>query len=324
MKDIDLVFNKDGRIAYKGNFNFNTRRFEINFSDDDLKQLIQDCSTLFNCNSTNGKTYSEGKTYFIKSDEKPRCLPEKLAQDIFLAHSQNIFEYDKKRSGAEFWSQVIDSDDHIGLHWDRDYGLEDSHGVSIHPHLATVTYLSDVGSSTAILNYRGKLYPDDSFPSEITDTLILSKPVAKKHISFDGSLLHGTLDGDHCKIHAKTKHLKRITFLVNIWINHKPIETSRCPVSLVRCLNIHCGDSKFDISETFLEETVLKIVEIEKNSQDIHQTFKADDKVYKLSLPNWSLLLSNAQGILELDMFKLLYLHKRISLLIDNTKKRKR
>ena len=43
-----------------------------------------------------------------------------------------------------------------GFHWDRDYGLEESEGLCLYPHLATVTYLSDVGAPTIVLNDVGE------------------------------------------------------------------------------------------------------------------------------------------------------------------------
>jgi|TARA_B100001142_G_scaffold7578_1_gene7520 hypothetical protein len=51
--------------------------------------------------------------------------------------------FDPSRSGAEWWTQVIDARDEIGTHWDKDYGLE-SANVNVHPQIATVTYLRRV------------------------------------------------------------------------------------------------------------------------------------------------------------------------------------
>jgi hypothetical protein len=39
------------------------------------------------------------------------------------------------------WLKVVDHEDDIGWHWDKDYSLESS-GINVHPHVATVTYLS--------------------------------------------------------------------------------------------------------------------------------------------------------------------------------------
>lgn len=44
--------------------------------------------------------------------------------------------------------------DEVGLHFDADYVLEDllPVGQLVHPHIATVTYLSDEGAPTLVLN----------------------------------------------------------------------------------------------------------------------------------------------------------------------------
>jgi hypothetical protein len=76
-----------------------------------------------------------------------------------------------------------------GFHWDRDYGLEGHSGVNIYPHLATVTYLTDSGGPTIILNRAGSLYSDDDHSGGVGE-MIISKPTLGKHVKFDGRLLH--------------------------------------------------------------------------------------------------------------------------------------
>jgi hypothetical protein len=38
--------------------------------------------------------------------------------------------------------QVLDESDDIGMHFDKDYDLEEA-ALNIHPHVATVTYLTN-------------------------------------------------------------------------------------------------------------------------------------------------------------------------------------
>eukprot|EP01052_Picozoa_sp_SAG31_P003332 SAG31_NODE_126_length_23665_cov_6.178987_27_plen_75_part_00 len=45
---------------------------------------------------------------------------------------------------------VLEQSDEIGFHWDKDYSVE-GQGVNVFPHLATVTYLSDVGRRVFLL-----------------------------------------------------------------------------------------------------------------------------------------------------------------------------
>ena len=59
--------------------------------------------------------------------------------------------YDPETSGAEWWTQVIDDEDEIGWHWDKDYALEGS-GVNVHPQLGTVTYFCDGGAPTVVVD----------------------------------------------------------------------------------------------------------------------------------------------------------------------------
>ena len=58
--------------------------------------------------------------------------------------------FDPTRSGAEWWTQVIDSThDAIGLHWDKDYALEHN-DLNVHPHVGTVTYFANEGAPTSV------------------------------------------------------------------------------------------------------------------------------------------------------------------------------
>ena len=38
---------------------------------------------------------------------------------------------------------MMQKEDDVGFHWDRDYELEGGSGVLVHPHIASVTYLFD-------------------------------------------------------------------------------------------------------------------------------------------------------------------------------------
>ncbi len=159
-------------------------------SDTEHQKIIDDCKIAFNSRSlkSSSDNYSEGSTYFIKANEKHQCNLESIALSIFREHTKSI-KFDPSKSGAEWWSQVIDSRDDIGFHWDRDYGIEEETGEHIYPRLASVTYLSHSGGPTVIMNKMGG--SDDSV--DITgkiDSFIASKPLFGKHIAFDGRLLH--------------------------------------------------------------------------------------------------------------------------------------
>lgn len=102
-----------------------------------LDSLLHDCKVAFDSKhlANSNENYSLGSTYFIKANEKPRCSLERIALDIFSFHTKDISQYDVKQSGAEWWTQVIDSRDDIGFHWDRDYDLEEEEGVKYSTHI---------------------------------------------------------------------------------------------------------------------------------------------------------------------------------------------
>ena len=115
----------------------------------DLAKLVADCRTTFTARTTRkGQKYSAGETYWLAKSAEPRCALEKLARDVFDLHTKGKeagVDYDPGVSGAEWWTLVLDSEDDVGLHWDRDYEMEASADILVHPHLSTVTYLTNVG-----------------------------------------------------------------------------------------------------------------------------------------------------------------------------------
>jgi len=82
--------------------------------------FLKDCSKAFTCRALASSTdnYSTGATFFIRADTEPRCLLESTAKSIFKYYTKSM-NFDPANSGAEWWTQVIDSRDEIGVHWDR-------------------------------------------------------------------------------------------------------------------------------------------------------------------------------------------------------------
>ena len=204
-----------------------------------VEVLKGDCREAFACmNRTDdddassidsNEYHNSGSTYFISSDTPPRCRLEQLALNILHFHTKSS-SYDASTSGCEWWTQVVDCEDDIGFHWDRDYGHEESTGENLYPQLATVTYLTDSGGPTVILNKAGCLRSGDDH-SGTANRAILSKPLIGKHIKFDGRFLHAApsnlIPENKLKLNQKEKEVVkektyRITFLVNIWLNHIP------------------------------------------------------------------------------------------------------
>ena len=177
-------------------------------------------------------TKSEYKTLFMYqyyylstttwNIEQPRCYLEKMALEIFnhhvpqLSSSPNFF-YDCQTSGAEWWVQLRpsphgtgrysmladpnDDDENdmaksgISFHWDKDEDLRQMCGGSmyIHPHISTVTYLTNLGCPTMVFNKRvDPLSGEHVVNNEDCDATegFLSWPKRGKHLSFDGRFLH--------------------------------------------------------------------------------------------------------------------------------------
>jgi hypothetical protein len=115
------------------------------------------------------------QTYWMPADgdTKARCALEQFALDIFHHHVPEDLDYDRETSGAEWWCQLrpsphktgrysaaaqecSDEDDDgskdpfvngISFHVDKDEELRLLTGGStyVHPHLSTVTYLTNIG-----------------------------------------------------------------------------------------------------------------------------------------------------------------------------------
>ena len=241
-------------------------------------ELVRDCTIAFTARpKESDQAYSSGSTFFIPCQMKPRCALEALALDIFKNHTKILLEkvsssakvdddqspallFDPERSGAEWWTLVMDTttdassnddhsngdsnssleanvdneDDDVGMHFDADYGLEDMLPCLIHPHISTITYLSNVGVPTMILDKKSPPPEDAPYKKTLEGSIkkgYLSYPKIGKHVAFDGRLLHGASSSFFPSLpdsSSSTPH-KRITFLVNIWYSHIPIDADLLP-----------------------------------------------------------------------------------------------
>jgi len=231
--------------------------------DFDWQSLLLDCERIFTARTKDeGEAYSAGETYFIPCQMTPRCALEELALQVFRHHTKSLppGSYDPNQSGAEWWTLVLetplppnsdefdkdedDEGDDVGMHFDADYGLESQvPDTMVHPRLATITYLSDIGVPTLILDQKS---PKIQSLERTVERGWLSAPRRGKHVAFDGRLLHGAPgyifpgygykedSNEHLNKKVKldpaaTNHEiksqgKRYTFLVNIWLNHCPLD----------------------------------------------------------------------------------------------------
>jgi hypothetical protein len=226
---------------------------------------------------------------------KPRCALEALALNIFQEHTKDLPKgsFLLEQSGAEWWTLVLDAEppkldaednedhDEVGMHFDADYGLEDqAPGLLLHPRVATITYLSNVGAPTLVLDRKS---PPPNEAAKLAGEIRrgwLSGPRLGKHVAFDGSLLHGapatffpgvasleSLDEPPNKkrrLESGAKDVasaleepratddrrvesQRITFLVNVWLNHCPMDAELLDDEIIEQLKTQ-HDKKWGLS----------------------------------------------------------------------------
>lgn len=238
--------------------------------------LLEDCAMVFSARTkSDAAAYSAGCTYFAPAAMKPRCAIEALALRVFHEHTKDLPKgcFLPEQSGAEWWTLVLNADppkdsqddtddnedhDEVGMHFDADYGLEDqAPGLLLHPRIATITYLSNIGAPTLVLDRKS---PPPNAVEELGGEIRrgwLSAPRMGKHVAFDGRLLHGApatffpgVDPSSAeeRPHKKQKlehggesavtvptaaaitlsnepqQSQRVTFLVNVWLNHCPMD----------------------------------------------------------------------------------------------------
>ena len=132
---------------------------------DSIAALRADCATL----------YEAGNFWLPATGEvAPRCALERLAADIFAHYTEGAASFNPESSGVEWWVQVRKgggAGEGIGMHWDKDEVLCAEGGGVVNPAVGTVTYLSDAGAPTLVMNQkatvRSLLYPTPPEPSTL-------------------------------------------------------------------------------------------------------------------------------------------------------------
>lgn len=249
------------------NYTTHSIMFE-NFDKQFCNALIQDCKI----------TTSSGLplTFWLSCQDKPRCLLEQIAKDIFMHHvsSTNIEELDPKTCGLEWWvqlrpspnqnrinSQSAEAQRGIEFHWDKDETLRDMCEIFVHPHLSTVTYLTDDGAPTVV--FEGSM-PDEELMDHGMNCAFISWPRCGKHLSFDGRFLHGAPSN----IQKKPSEDVRVTFLVNIWLYHKPLGIEPFPEAFINLLmenekevitSLNISDSLCSSHDVFIDNNATDI-----------------------------------------------------------------
>lgn len=249
----------------------------LEISESSMDELLFDCEISDNVIMP--------RTYWMPADgtTQPRCTLEQLALDIFRHHvPSDDLDYDRETSGAEWWCQLRPSpvmgrhtvvcassssssgDDNeddpfkngISFHVDKDEELRILTGGStyVHPHISTITYFTDLGSPTLIMDCQVHPLTGEWIVPDASVEGFVSWPSVGKHTSFDGRYLHaappdlmGSKDAfrkqlesavakngdDNSKSKAQKRRHRRVTFLVNIWLNYRPYDVNPFPESMI-------------------------------------------------------------------------------------------
>lgn len=267
------------------------------------ENLMHDCRLAFTSKNSAGRGYSTGSTYFIEPDDKPRFLLEDMAQKVFKYHTQKLEGCKVGQCGAEWWTQVIDSRDDIGWHWDRDYGKEED-GELVYPNMATVTYLSEGGGCTTVAKVEGQTAIGETFDSQgnAVEQVVLCKPKFGKHLYFDGRYLHGApadFDGDQEGEDESGGGSEeegegegedvaapvRITFLVNVWLDNIPEQSTPFPDILAPKMKMGPKMSVESWRELPADKTTTVIVGETQGGSPTKWTFSDCSRRYSVSLP---------------------------------------
>jgi hypothetical protein len=204
-----------------------------------------------------------------------RVQLEEFALYIFHYHIKSLscrteqgLSFNPELSGAEWWIQIKDLTDpemispSIDLHYDKDEDIAEHFDVGIFPSISTVTYLTEQTVNNS--------QPTVLFPATANDPIgmemrecYLSYPVFGKHISFDGRLLHGAPANSqlrdwrggthhHDSLDSRDSPVakKRITFLVNIWLNHHPANIQPLPDEIVNSIRANASVAPLSVHET--------------------------------------------------------------------------
>ena len=290
----DINVDEEGRLAIGGSVDLRTRCYEqaLHVQDDESRStLLADCSAAFTARAKGaGEELSAGTTFWVPADAKPTTALEALALQVFAHHSRDAV-FDASKSGAEWWTQTIDPADDIGFHWDRDYDLQEDQGLLLHPYLGTVTYISSplMGAPTLVLDRPSPLMADESAAGPIRSAHACF-PFPGRHLSFDGKLLHGApseLALHGTKQAPKSTCAKRVTLLVNLWLNHEPWGAEPLPESIKKELRTPMPSVSMRLNDKGcgVEAQALIMNESPKANRTHEWVFREGDGTLRLVLP---------------------------------------
>ena len=166
-------------------------------------------SILFDCESTDSpllaRTFLTDPTILLHNPD-PTTIPylEYLSLKVLYHHTHST-TLTLDQLTAEWWCQIRPTaptsrytptsttppPTGISFHYDKDEELHAQTGLHVHPHISTVTYLTNSGGPTCVVKYR---LPNIGADADLTDvdvdltdsTVDVIYPERGKHMSFDG------------------------------------------------------------------------------------------------------------------------------------------
>lgn len=166
------------------------------------------------------------------SRSNPQTLLEEFALGVFWFHATRLGWSRKsvarlgRAAGAEYWVQrriarQPKAERGVNWHFDKDEDLLDDAGLTVHPLVGTVTYLSSAGAPLVVLTKPtltvGAHEADLKPIGRSAGAAYVIQPRSGRHVAFRGCFMHG------CPPELETCQGERLSLLVNVWLRHRPL-----------------------------------------------------------------------------------------------------
>eukprot|EP00439_Symbiodinium_sp_Y106_P061622 s2395_g9.t1 len=174
--------------------------------------------------------FGRNPSFWMGAFEEANTLLDRYAQQVFWLHATRLGHTDAsvrtfgRTAGAEYWVQRRGPEQPphergMDWHFDKDEDLLDQKDVVVMPTVGTVTYLSSVGAPTCRPVAADARWTRFSVANFGQSGHCVPHPSSLRQVAFDGQLLHG------CPV-ALAEAGERLSLVVNIWFEHKPLGVS--------------------------------------------------------------------------------------------------
>eukprot|EP00548_Thalassiothrix_antarctica_P020158 CAMPEP_0194191200 /NCGR_PEP_ID=MMETSP0154-20130528/65912_1 /TAXON_ID=1049557 /ORGANISM="Thalassiothrix antarctica, Strain L6-D1" /LENGTH=386 /DNA_ID=CAMNT_0038913693 /DNA_START=20 /DNA_END=1181 /DNA_ORIENTATION=+ len=229
-------------------------------NNNNINNLYEDVLRLWD---NYGGSRKSAKSFWLSYSSKPRCLLEATALQIGKFHLGNDYEFAGVEFWAQnrrCRSSDGEGDMGLGFHFDKDEYAAREQNLWKHPVVATATYLTNEGAPLVVFDTHsaddaGNSDDDDDDDAVVVkgeatttnqndDSLALFGPPHAwiiypskgRHVAFSGDMLHGVAaelmianekdnSSNNNNSSSQQQQHRRLSFLVNIWLEEKPMET---------------------------------------------------------------------------------------------------